>query len=342
MTIEDQVFKKYSVDFKKLIKYGFQEKKNCFLYEKLFKNNEFRANITVLKTGEVQGKVFEVESGDEYLPLRVEDIQGAFVGEVREEYTKILTDIRNNCCSQNYFIFPQTNRIADAIIARYGDKPDFMWDKFPNFGVFKNSANNKWYGAIMNIDYSKLRKDAKNPIEIINIKLDKDKIQHLLKRDGFYPAWHMNKTSWITITLDETTPDSEIMDLVDESYSYTVEPQKEWIIPANPKYFDIIKAFENNNEILWKQTSKIKKGDIAYMYVANPISAILFKCEVTDINIPYDYEDKNLKIDKVMKIKMLKKYKKDFMTFEKLNQYGITSIRGQRTCPDELIKSLNY
>ena len=55
----------------------------------------------------------------------------------------------------------------------------------------------------------------------MNVKLDKDKIQELLKKDGYYPAWHMNKKSWITITLDEVISDDEIMNLIKESYSYT-------------------------------------------------------------------------------------------------------------------------
>jgi len=76
------------------------------------------------------------------------------------------------------------------------------------------------------------------------------------------------------------------------------------------------------------------------MYVANPISAILYKCEVTETDIPYKYKDEKLNINKVMKIKLLKKFDKDFMTFEKLNKYGITAIRGQRTCPEKLSKIL--
>jgi hypothetical protein len=42
-----------------------------------------------------------------------------------------------------------------------------------------------------------------------------------------------------------------------------------------------------------------------------------------------------------MKIKLLKKYNKDFMTFDKLNNYGITAIRGQRSCPEDLYQALN-
>ena len=341
MSIESDIFKKYTPDFNKLVEYGFKKNKTRYFCEKLFKNREFKAIIEISKDGIITGKVIDIENNDEFLPLKVETTQGAFVGELREEYKTILTDIRDNCFSKNYFMFPQANRIANIIIQKYGDAPKFMWEQYPDYGVFKNPVNNKWYGMIGNIDYSKLGFDNKKTVEIINIKLDKDEIQKLLKKDGFYPAWHMNKKSWITITLDETISDNEIMDLIEESHSYTVEPKREWIVPANPKYFDILQAFKEQNEIIWKQSSKIQKGDIAYMYVANPISAILFKCEVTETDIPYDYADKYLQIEKVMKIKLLKKYKKDFMTFEKLNKYGITSIRGQRTCPENLSKILN-
>ena len=340
MSIEEEIFKKYNPDCKKLIKYGFKKNKTGYLYEKLIKNDEFKVVVKISEEGIISGKVLDMENNDEYLPLKIESLQGAFVGEIREEYKNILINIRKNCFSENYFIFPQANRIANLIIKKYGDTPAFMWEQYPDYGVFKNPVNNKWYGMVGDIDYSKLGFDSKKAVEIINIKLDKEKIQQLLKKDGFYPAWHMNKKSWITITLDETLPDDEIMRHIDESHSYTVEPQKEWIVPANPKYFDIQKAFNRKKEIIWKQSSKIKKGDIAYIYAASPISAILYKCEVTEINIPYDYEDENLKIDKVMKIKLLKEYDKNFMTFEQLNKFGITAIRGQRSCPETISRIL--
>lgn len=340
MTVENDIFKKYTADFEKLKEYGFVKKKDVFLFQKNFRNDEFRAEITVLKSGEVSGKVYETENNDEFLPLKIETRQGAFIGEIREEYKKILTEIRDNCFSQNYFISNQANRITNMIIKKYGDYPDFMWEKFPQYGVFKNNKSLKWYGLISNIEFSKLGGNNCSLIEIMNLKLNKDKIQKLLEQKGYYPAWHMNKKTWITITLDETLNDNEIMDLIEESYSYTIEPNKNWIIPANPKYFDLEAAFEKENEILWKQSSKIKKGDFAYIYVANPVSAILYKCEITKTDMPYNYKDKNIKIDKVIKIKLLKKYNKDFMTFEKLNKYGIKAIRGQRTCPENLCKIL--
>lgn len=64
----------------------------------------------------------------------------------------------------------------------------------------------------------------------------------------------------------------------------------------------------------------------------------MFKCEVIEVNIPYKYKDKNVSMHKVMKIKLLKKYKVNELTFNKLNEYGIKVIRGQRSVSKELLE----
>ena len=44
---------------------------------------------------------------------------------------------------------------------------------------------------------------------------------------------------------------------------------------------------------------------------------------------------------KVMKIKLLKRYKQDEFTFEKFNKYGIKCVREPRGLTDILSKDLN-
>jgi predicted DNA-binding protein (MmcQ/YjbR family) len=340
MTIESEIFKKSTVDFNKLIPFGFILNKNNYCFEKIFMSGKFKAKIKIDKSGNVTGEVFDIENEEIYYPLRIENFDGAYVNLVRTGYKKILNNIKKSCFNKNSFIFPQSNRIAKHILNNYGDYPQFLWKKFPGYGVFKNASNKKWYGIISNIDYSKINKTKTGEIEVINLKLDEKIIIKLLKEKGFYPAWHMNKQTWITLILNETLTDDTVMKYVEQSYKYTIGEQKEWIVPANPKYFDIEAAFNKNSEIIWKQSSNILKGDIAYMYVAAPYSSILYKCEVTAVNIPYDYKDNNIKINKVMKIKLLKKYNKNFMTFTELNKYGITAVRGPRVCPEKLSKIL--
>ena len=48
----------------------------------------------------------------------------------------------------------------------------------------------------------------------------------LRKKEGIYPAYHMNKKSWITIVLDETVHDDVLFDLLAESHAFTLGKKK--------------------------------------------------------------------------------------------------------------------
>ena len=43
-----------------------------------------------------------------------------------------------------------------------------------------------------------------------------------------------------------------------------------WLVPVNPKYYDIEKAFTESDEILWKQSNSVIVGDTIYLYLAVP------------------------------------------------------------------------
>ena len=347
VSIEENIFKRATVDFMQSEKFGFVKTGGQYRYEKVFMDGDFKAVVTIDENGKINGEVYDLASDDIYFPLRVEEMSVGYVGEVRSEYEKILQNIREKCCRENYFIGSQTNRIATLIAAKYGDKPDFPWEKYDDCGVFRNPDTNKWYALVMNIDRKKIAPKQSGNVEIMNIKLDAEEILQLHKQNGFYPAYHMNKKSWITLVLDDTLDDRTVEKYLDKSHEFTVNGKGGknikgiWLVPANPRFFDIEKAFAKNNEIIWKQSSDIKVGDIAYMYVGAPYSAVLYKCLVTEVNIPYDYVDENLQIKKVMKIKCLQKYAKNFMPFAKLKKFGINAVRGPRGIPECLYKQLD-
>ena len=78
-----------------------------------------------------------------------------------------------------------------------------------------------------------------------------------------------------------------------------------------------------------------------FIYVGAPVSAILYKCRVTETDIPYEYSDRDLTITAVMKIRLQKRYEPDRFTFEKLKEdYGIYAVRGPRGIPEELREAL--
>ena len=217
----NKIFKNKVFIKEKMLSFGFKtEGKDFLYYEKLLENQfELILKVSDLKFPEAQ--LIDSQTKDIYTLYLVEDAAGTFVGKVREEYENALNRIAQNCCKNTFFIFSQSNRLADLIYEKYGDSPEFLWEKSPGFGVFRNPESKKWYGLISNIDKSKLDKTCEGEIEILNIKLDKDEIQKLLKQNGFYPAYHMNKKSWITIILNNTLQDEKIMKLIEKSHQFS-------------------------------------------------------------------------------------------------------------------------
>ncbi len=345
MTIEEELFRKTKIDFDKIFEYGFKKDKYLYKYSKNIINNTFRVDIEINNDGIVKGKVYDLSFGDEYTNFRIEDSTGSFVGQVKDEFKNLLKDIRSNCFTREAFIYEQSNRIAKAIKEKYGDEPEFEWEKFPGYATFRNKDSKKWYGIIMNVDKNKLDEKSTGEVEIIDIKLETNEIEYLLKKDGFYPAYHMNKKNWITVILNNTISDEKIMNLIEKSYSYTVvnknNVKNEWIVPANPKYFDIEKALKENNTIMWKQSTDIKINDNVYLYIAEPYSSIMYKFKVIEVNIPYEYKDENIKMKKVMKIDLITRYEKGKLSFSKLKNFGINAIRGPRYMPLALSEYIN-
>ena len=149
--------------------------------------------------------------------------------------------------------------------------------------------------------------------------------------------------------LDGTVTDDRVFELIDMSFLATasakkkekIRPPKEWLIPSNPKYYDIVHAFDETDTIDWKQGAGIKKGDVVFLYIGAPISAVLYKCKVTETNIPYHYQDENLTITALMKIRLLKRYPPEQFTFKILkSEYRIFAVRGPRGVPGSLSAAL--
>lgn len=241
-------------------------------------------------------------------------------------------------------------QLFDYVKKKYKADPEYLWRRFPDYAIFRHTDNEKWFGLVMDVKKENLGMDGDDFVNVLNVKLsDPLLVDMLIQQPGYFRGYRISRGNWISILLDGSVPFDEICRWLEESYLTTaskakkqkLRPPKEWIVPANPKYYDIQQAFENANEIDWKQGSGIKKGDTVFMYVAAPVSAILYKCKVTKTDIPYKYDDGKLQIRALMRIKLLKKYEPARFTFEKLkNEYGIFAVRGPRGIPHSLSEAL--
>ena len=61
-----------------------------------------------------------------------------------------------------------------------------------------------------------------------------------------------------------------------------------WIIPANPKRYRLADVLKELEVVDWRQHNNFEIGDIVFIYNSRPDSQILYKMEVTAVNLTSD------------------------------------------------------
>lgn len=218
----NKVFENKSIDYEKLLEYGFSKKGNYFYYENKIYDNHFKVVVEISNEKQMS-KVIDLSMDEEYVLVDVQGSSGDFVGKVKEEYENILNDIIEKCSSPNVFKSKQAKKIIKYVKEKYNDDLEYLWKKFPNNAVWRNKNNNKWYGALLVLEENKLGIESDKIIDIIDLRYQKDNIKEIIDNKKIYEGYHMNKDNWITIRLNESVDIKEIFKLIDNSYALSLE-----------------------------------------------------------------------------------------------------------------------
>lgn len=119
----------------------------------------------------------------------------------------------------------QRERIMRYAQDRYGTEPEYLWRKYPNYAIFRHPASKKWFAAIMDIPRRCLELDGDELVDVMDVKCGPVLVGSLLAQDGYFPAYHMSKSSWVSVILDDTVPDEDIYPLLELSYD-SVAPKR--------------------------------------------------------------------------------------------------------------------
>ncbi len=109
------------------------------------------------------------------------------------------------------------NFVLDFVAEKYNTFPEQLWTSFPNYSVLRHS-NGKWYGVIMDVPKEKLGLAGKEKVDVIDVKCDFLEQGFLLGLKGVLPAYHMNKSKWVTILLDGSVDKNIILEAIEMSY----------------------------------------------------------------------------------------------------------------------------
>lgn len=118
------------------------------------------------------------------------------------------------------------NDIAARIGQQFGAEPEFLWARYPDTCVFRHTGNRKWFAVVMTVTGDKLGLPGQEPVDILDVKCDPILLGSLLGTPGYLPGYHMNKSNWVTILLDGTVPEEDILRLLDISYDLTEKIKK--------------------------------------------------------------------------------------------------------------------
>ena len=215
-----EIFKSYQFNQEKAYAYGFVESSGVWIYSCQILQGDFVMTVSITADN-VSFQVFDQEMGDLYPQVHMESMTGSFVASVREACLEILYQIRKACFDVQDFICPQTKRIMAQVQEKYGNQLEYLWEKSPDTAVLRHEGNQKWYAVLMRIPWDRLDKGREGLVEAVNLK--HDQVADLLSQKGIYPAFHMNKRYWISLALDDSLSDNEVLDLLEISWNLTLK-----------------------------------------------------------------------------------------------------------------------
>ena len=109
--------------------------------------------------------------------------------------------------------------IIKFINKKYNASPEYLWKRYPTYCIFRHHNNNKWFALIGTVPRSVLKLSGDDDVDIINLKTNDTEFFRGVR--GILPAYHMNKSHWITVLLDGTLPLKNIQHLIESSYELT-------------------------------------------------------------------------------------------------------------------------
>ncbi len=110
-------------------------------------------------------------------------------------------------------------QVIDYVKDEYGVAEEYLWKDGKNC-VLRHKGTKKWFGVLMLVEKSKFGFQDNLIVEVLNVKVDPILKAGLLGNKGNYPVYHMNKTHWISIILEEAE-EKDVKLLIDMSFDLT-------------------------------------------------------------------------------------------------------------------------
>ena len=191
---------------------------DCFIYDK----GLWTARIP-LKEDDLfaiysyDGKTMNVDVRDgegEKYALFSHPNPGAFASIIRDEVEAILSSL---ILPLQNMQFDMRKKVISLFKDKYGIEGETPWKDDDTSVVFRSLKNNKWIAIMLQIPSCKIGLKGEGKVDIVNIKHTESNVPCITDHRFIFPAWHMNKKSWITVLLSKELDWDYFASLVEES-----------------------------------------------------------------------------------------------------------------------------
>ena len=110
--------------------------------------------------------------------------------------------------------------IEGYILSNYEATSDHSFEGDRTVTIFRRLDNNQRFAATKNVGCRSVDVERAGRIDILNVSIDPRLVAALREREGFRPAWRMNRNKWVTILLDGSVPDDEVRSYLDMGYRF--------------------------------------------------------------------------------------------------------------------------
>ena len=196
-----EFFRRMRLRSETLQPFGFVKKSTGWEYSLPIAGGALVCTISIGTDNTITEKIVDEATGDEYVQHRIAEACGKFVGRVRQEVMSLMERISVACFEREVFKTELARGIIETARTEWSEEPEFLWDKFPDYAVFRRRDTDKWYALVARLPADKVGGKAHELVEIVNLRRTEG-----MERDQFLPAYHMNKKTWTTIVLDGAIP----------------------------------------------------------------------------------------------------------------------------------------
>ncbi len=116
----------------KLRQYGFAAKGEEYVFTKDILNQTFRLEIIVAASGDTRFEAVDKATEETYDLIFNPSAVGSFVGKVRAECEKVLSDIVATCYETEVFKSAFAKLVISYLRDKYKVEAEYLWEKFPN------------------------------------------------------------------------------------------------------------------------------------------------------------------------------------------------------------------